>query len=135
MESTKKRTKRILSAEEIKKIENILRTWGTLTLLESGGSLSFLSENALQNLSKFGIKISGGKKEVCWPTTVECADQLINQLSKYKPKWAQAIKWHYTEPDSLREQAERHHLGKSNYHEQIVNGRTWIAEHLKNSLH
>ena len=53
----------------------------------------------------------------------------------HKPKWAQAVKWHYTEPGSTRDQAWRHGLHKSTYHERLDEGRAWIAKQLKQTLH
>ena len=124
-----------LSSEELQATDGVLATWGVFTLLELGGSLNYLPENALQAVSKLGVKITIGNRGLQWPRPAECADQLINELGKYKPKWAQAVKWHYTEPGSIREQAVWHRLYKSTYHERIDKGRKWIAERLNSTLH
>ena len=135
MSNLNERTGPSLSSAGLKATDGILATWGVFTLLELGGGLNFLPENALQEVSKLGVKITIGNRGLQWPKAAEYADQLIGQLGKYKPKWAQAVKWHYTEPGSIRDQAGAHGLRKSTYHERLDEGRTWIAERLKQTLH
>lgn len=119
----------LLTLNEQKALDIKLKTWGALTRLESSGSAaSSLSNNALQSFAKLGIKISNNQKGLQWLSEVEHLDYLINVLHKEKPKWAKAVKLHYTVQGDIRKQAETQSLPKSTYFEQFQHGRDWLGQ-------
>ena len=125
-----KTTKVLVSTQDLQAVNHILLTWGVFTRLELGESLNFLSKNALEIVSKLGIKINTNNNQRQWPMIADHADRLIGQLSQYKPKWADTIKWHYINPGTIREKAERCGLYKSTYYERLSKGQRWIAKKL-----
>lgn len=130
-----KTTKILISTQDLQAVNHILLTWGVFTRLELGEGLNFLPKNALEIVSKLGIKINTNNNQRQWPTIADHADRLIGQLSQYKPKWADTIKWHYINTGTVREKAEKRGLYKSTYHERLVKGQHWIAQQLKKTLH
>jgi hypothetical protein len=123
-------TKVPLSPRELQAVNHILITWGMFTLLELGGDLNFLPKNALEILSQLGIKINTKDRQRQWPTIAEHADRLIAQLSKYKPRLADTVKWHYLQDGTIRNKAKQYGLHKSTYHERLTKGERWIAQQL-----
>ena len=122
-----KSTLSFLTPKELKALEKVLMTWGALTryaMNETSGS------NGLHALAMLGVRISSSRQEPQWPYEVERVDELINKLHRVKPKWADAVKWHYTEPGDIRQQAKAHGLAKSTYHEQCQKGKYWIGQKL-----
>jgi hypothetical protein len=119
-----------LTPKQQKIVHEMLLTWGALTRLELGESMGNLPTNILHHLSKLGVKVSGTQQGVQWPREIEQVDSLINELHKLKPKWANAIKWRYTEPGDIRQQAKAHRLAKSTYYERFQHGIEWLGQRL-----
>lgn len=112
---------------ELKALDQTLLAWGVFTRLELGESIGSLSDNRRHLLSMLGTKVSGSRHEIRWTDNADQVDRLINKLSKVKPKWANAVKWHYTEPGDIRQQAKVHGLPKSTYFERFQHGRQWLG--------
>ncbi len=125
-----KTTKAPVSTQDLQAVNHILLTWGIFTRLELGEGLNFLPKNALETVSKLGIKIDMNNNQRQWPAITDHADRLIGQLSQYRPKWAEAIKWHYINIGTVREKAEKHGLYKSTYYDRLRKGQHWIAKQL-----
>lgn len=90
-------------------------TWGALTRYEMN---EVSGSNALHTLATLGeVRVSSSWQGVRWPYEAELVDGLINKLHQVKPKWANAVKRHYTEPGDIRQQVKAHGLAKSTYHE------------------
>jgi len=131
---TARNNKRPPTSDELNAVSTSLVIWGTLTRLERGESLGILSNNALNTLSKLGVKVTSTHIEnIRWPRHATQTDKLINQLSHIKPKWAKALTWYYTEFGNLRQNAHAHNMAKSTFHEQVQKGRHWIAQNLRQS--
>ncbi len=130
-----KNTVVLVSTQDLRATHQILITWGAFTLLELGGNLNFLPKNTLEIVSKLGLKIQASIQNLQWPASADHADQLIGQLSKYKPKWAEIIKWHYMQTGTIRDKAKQFGLFKSTYHDRLCKGQHWIAARLKKTLH
>lgn len=113
-----------LTPKELRALNKALMTWGVLTRYAMN---DFSSSNMLHALATLGVRTSGGQREPEWPKEALVVDELINKLYKIKPKWANAVKWHYTEPGDIRQQAKTHDLAKSTYHEQCQKGKHWIG--------
>ena len=122
-----KPTLSFLTPRELKALEKVLMTWGTLTRYEMN---EISGSNSLHALATLGVKTSNGQQGVRWPYEAELVDSLINKLHQIKPKWANAVKWHYTEPGDIRQRAKAHGLAKSTYHEQCQKGKLWIGQKL-----
>ncbi len=133
--SLRRNTQTLISPQELQAVHQILITWGAFSLLELGGSLNFLPKNTLEIVSTLGLKIKTGNQTLQWPVLTAHADLLINQLSKFKPKWAEIIKWHYAQTGTIRDKAKQNGLYKSTYYERLVKGQLWIAQQFKTTLH
>jgi len=131
MKDPRNTTKVHLSPQALQAVNHILLTWGRFTLLELGESLNFLPKNALEMLSKLGMSIHSSVKQLKWPLIIEQADKLIGQLSKYKPRWAETLKWRYLKAGTIRGKAKQQGLYKSTYYERLTKGRLWMAKQLK----
>lgn len=128
------RNERLPTSDELDAANTSLVIWGVLTRLECGESLGVLSNNALNTLSKLGVKVTSTHIEnIRWPRHATQTDKLINQLSHIKPKWAKALTWQYSEFGNLRQKAHAHNIAKSTFHEQVQKGRHWIAQNLRQS--
>lgn len=69
-------------------------------------------------------------RTVQWSRQALQVDNLLQQLTQDKPKWAKAVKYHYTEPGDVRLQAQKLNLAKSTYHDRIQKGREWLGQKL-----
>jgi hypothetical protein len=125
--------KQTLTPDEIKSATELLSAWGGLTCLEQNGPGSH-STNVLHRFAKLGINLPSTHQGVPWIYETERIDELINELSKLKPKWAKALIRRYTEPSNVREQAKACGLPKSTFHEHFQKGENWVAQEMR-SLH
>ena len=119
-----------LSIKKQQAVHVALRTWGWYTRLASGESLDYSTSNPLNHHVQLGTPINTPTHVKAWPSIATRIDQLIEILAKKKPTWAAAIKWHYTTPGTIREQAIALGKSKSTYHDQVRKGRQWIVRQL-----